>query len=145
MSASHFSGPMNIGDGSYELVTGAKTLTSEDSGKTLDLASGTGLTVFLPLLSSVKKGFEVTLRVQTAPTGGDYVISSNVADAGTVVGNVVASDGLATDSEAGGLNNVLFVSASSEVGDLVTFTTNGGNWFAYGRCSLSASILFSGI
>ena len=91
MSASHFSGPLNVGAGSYESLITTKTLDSEDNGKTFGLNLAGGFTVTLPAVSSLNAGWKVRFRVETNPTTA-YIITENTAyDTIIVFGNINTS------------------------------------------------------
>jgi len=143
MGATHFSGPLNIGAGSYESLITTKSLDKEDSGKTFGLNLAGGFTVTLPALSSVTAGYTVKFRVETQPTTA-YIITEKAADdTNTVIGHITTSTAqtsasyFASDTPATFVN---FVATAAEAGDTVVITTNGTNWFVEGVCTIPTGI-----
>lgn len=140
---SHFSGPMNIGDGAYEKLNAAKVLTAEDSGKVFDLFNVSGFAVTLPKLKDVKKGFEIQLRVELAPTGAAYLIQVDASNSGLLFGNSVASDALAAGTSLGGGDSVSFAATAAVISDRVQIRTDGNVWHVHGQSALAAGIIFA--
>lgn len=144
MAATHFSGPLAIGNGEYTSLIAAKTLTAADNGKTFGLNLAGGFTVTLPALSTINTGFKVKFRCETNPTTA-YILSTPTADLDKIVGFFVTATGHTTagDIETAG-DTVEFVANVALAGDFVTLENNGLKWFAYGMCSVPAALTISG-
>jgi len=144
MSNTHFSGPISLGNGIYESVVAAKTLDSEDNGKTFGLNLAGGFTITLPALSTISKGWTAKFRCETAPTTA-YILSTPTADLDKIIGFFVTATGHTTagDIETAG-DTIEFVASTALPGDYVVLENNGTNWFAYGACSVPAALTISG-
>lgn len=143
MATTHFSGPVAIGSGSIEAVAAAKTLTSEDSGKTFLLNLAGGFTVTLPAHSA---GLRFKFFVKTQPTTA-YIVAAATADVDTIVGSFSSSDLDAiadADGEVAGGDQINFVASTAVVGDWVEVISDGTNWYTSGHCTAVGGLTITG-
>jgi len=142
MAATHFSGPIAVGTGSYESLITTKALDKEDNGKTFGLNLAGGFTVTLPAVATVNAGWKVRFRVETNPTTAYIITEKAASDTNIVLGSINTSTGqtAAADFEVSGATFVTFVASTALVGDWVTIETNGIKWFAYGQATVPAAI-----
>jgi len=120
-------------------LAAATTLAAADSGKIFTLSLAGGFTVTLPTPGAAGAGWSAQFIVGVAPTTA-YIIASGTAS--TMYGTVTTSEAALGDSGAGD-DNIQFVASSAVIGDLITITSNGTNYFAYGVSTLAASIVFA--
>jgi len=138
MSATHFSGPVAVGAGSYVSVEAARTFTKADNGITfgLNLAGGGALT--MPTAAEAGAGWKIRLRVETAITTAWIATFSAAEMAGNIgiVDIVTTVDGSFTAS-----GNVITFTASAEtVGDWCDIECNGTVFFVSGIANLTTGI-----
>lgn len=142
MAATHFSGPVAVGAGSYESLITTETLTSDDHGKTFGLNLAGGFTVTLPAVSTVNAGFEVMFRVETAPTTA-YIITENTAsDTNILTGGFSSAEltDAAVAAYSAAFTQVNLVASQAVVGDWVKITTNGTRYFVSGHTNVQAGV-----
>jgi len=142
MAISHTSGPLAVGQGSYESLITTKALDKDDNGKTFGLNLAGGFTITLPAIATVNAGWKTRFRVETNPTTA-YIITEKAADdTNIILGSINTSTGQtsAADFEVSGATFVTFVASVALVGDWVTIETNGTNWFVYGQGTVPAAI-----
>lgn len=129
-----------VNAGKAELLTGDRTLSDEDNGKTFVLSDPTGLVVTLPATltgDALKFKFVVLL----APTSGNYSIVT--ADgANSIAGPLFNSEGGAMTTAAT-VDSVNFISGQAALGDYVEI--EGVNalldiWYLNGGSRLAAGI-----
>lgn len=136
MATTHFLGPLAIGSGSIETLTAAKTLTGEDSGKTLFLGLAGGFTVTLPTPAA---GLRFKFVVSVAPTTA-YVIATN-GGANILIGGFSSSEltDLAVAAYDDNADVINFVANSADVGDWCELVSDGTSWYFSGHVNLQAS------
>ena len=138
MSATHFSGPVAVGSGSYTSVTAARTFTKADNGITfgLNLAGGGALT--MPTAAAAGAGWKIRLRIETAITT-DWVATFTAAE---MAGNIGIVDIVTTvDGSFTASGNVITFTASAEtVGDWCDIECNGTVFFVSGIANLTTGI-----
>jgi len=142
MAISHISGPLAVGQDSYESLITTKALDKEDNGKTFGLNLAGGFTITLPAVATVNAGWKVRFRVETNPTTA-YIITEKAADdTNIILGSINTSTGTTTaaDFEVTGATFVTLVANVALVGDWVTIETNGTKWFVYGQATVPAAI-----
>jgi hypothetical protein len=124
-----------------EVVAAAKTLTRDESGKTLFLSLVTGFEVILP---TVEAGLRFTFIVKTAPTSNGYTITGTPAD--RIFGTIACSgaentiNGVTADAN----DNVILVHNQAKIGDTVTFISDGANWYVNGNVNTYAAVTANG-
>ena len=123
MGATHFSGPIVLGSGSVEVLTGADTIVPTDSGKTFFLDAAAGATVTLPsLVSGMRFKFVVTSAFATT----NWVVAS--AEGDNISGNLVVAGA--------------HVASAESVGDWIELIADTANsqWIVSGVAGLSGGI-----
>jgi len=142
MSITHFSGPVAVGQDSYESLIATKVLDKDDNGKTFGLNLAGGFTVTLPAVATVNAGWKARFRVETNPTTAYIITEKAVDDANIILGSINTSTGQTTaaDFEVSGATFVTFVAGVALVSDWVTIETNGINWFVYGQTTVPTGI-----
>ena len=143
MSGTGFSGPIRLGSGSIETLAAAKTLTSDDNGKTFLLNLAGGFTVTLPAHSA---GLRFKFFAKTQPTTA-YIVAAATADADTIVGSFSSSDLDAVadvDGETAGGDQINFVASTAVVGDWVELVSDGTNWYTSGHCTAVGGLTITG-
>lgn len=118
-----------------EVLSTARTVRAEESGKTfyLNLAGGFVVTLPAPAL-----GLRFTFIVSTAPTTSYTVVTA--ASANVMLGHIVTSQdaGGSGDSETSGGDTFSFVANQAVVGDRADFESDGTSWFVRGTCKVVA-------
>lgn len=117
-----------------EVVSAAKALTVEESGKLCILSAAAGAEITLPTeLSTWKFKFRVGLAFAT--TDWTIVSATNVIQgyASVNYATVAASDE----------NTISFVATAETIGDEITVECDGTNIWASGNGSLAGSITFT--
>lgn len=123
-------------------LTQGKTLTDSDSGRTFFLNKAAGLTIELP---KPRGGVNFEFIVKTAPTSGNYLISTN-GDSNIIKGQVITVDvDSATDPDFASttpVNDINLVSNTAVVGDSLRLISDGTYWYATGYSSVYNAITF---
>lgn len=115
-----------------QVLTAAKTLSRDDSWKTLYLTLAGGFTVTLPL---PYLGLRFRFIVATAPTTA-YIIKTN-ATANIMYG--MTEERAGTAGVAGAAKNTFnFVANVAIIGDWVEFYSDGTNWYYHGMVDVAA-------
>ena len=123
------------------VLTGAKTLTSADSGTVYSLNLAGGFTVTLPAIAA---GLYFKFYVKTAPTTA-YIIAANSADVDLMTGVIVTAATGATDTESTlGADDIRFIANVALIGDSVDLWSDGTAWYARGFCTTATGITFEG-
>lgn len=113
-----------------ESLTSATTLDDEDSGKVFTLNLAGGFTVTLPDPEDAKSGWNATFVVGTAPTGGNYVLTSGSADILAVGASSQDAGGDAPSSDGTNDTNFNFLQNAALAGDRVHILTDGTTYYA---------------
>jgi hypothetical protein len=114
----------------------SRVLTDSDSGKTYFLNDAMGFTVTLP---RPRGGVNFKFIVKTAPTSGNYLITTN-ADANVILGHIITNDqNAAVDSDFAttAVNDINIVSNIAIDGDSLEVVSDGTYWYASGFCSVN--------
>jgi hypothetical protein len=119
-----------------EVVTGAQTLTVEDSGKTFILRAAAGAAIALPAVTAAI-GFKAKFitGLAFATTNFTIVSTTNVIQGGAIVNS--------TYVPAVNENTISFVATAETVGDVIELECDGTNWYANGVGALAGSITFT--
>ena len=126
---------------SVETVTATNVITADESGKTFFLSAAAGFETTLPTAES---GLRFTFVVATAPTSNGYTITGSPAD--KIFGTVACSgaedtvNGVTADAS----DNVILVHNQAKIGDMVTFISDGTNWYVNGNVNTFAAITANG-
>ncbi len=115
-------------------ATGATALTLNDTGKVVFLDNIGGLTVTLPLISTIVKGWNVKFLVKSNPFGGSYIISKGSSDSANLYGGFLtnATAGAAATGLFAG-SSINFVAGKSYRGDIVNVSSDGVRYFFNGQ------------
>lgn len=113
-----------------ESLTAASTLDNQDSGKIFMLNLAAGFTTTLPLPQAASSGWHATFVVGTAPTGGNYVLTSGAANIHSVGSSNQDAGGDAPSSAGTADTNINFIANQALVGDRVTLFTDGTAYYA---------------
>ncbi len=125
----------------YEVVTATNVITASESGKTFFLSALAGFESTLPTAAA---GLNFTFIVATAPTSNGYTITGSPAD--KISGTVACSGAEDTVNgvTAALTDNVILVANVAILGDLVSFVSDGTNWFVNGNVNTFAAITANG-
>jgi len=134
MSATHFSGPLNVGSGRIETITAGKTLTyKEDNGKTFILGDAAPGTITLPPVAT-SAGFFCKVICGFAITSDGVVAAT---EAGTLEGAIMVASTVVTVAADDQMN---FVDTAENIGDWVSFECDGTYWYVDGRALSTGAI-----
>jgi len=121
-----------------EIITAGKTLTAAaDNNKTFILGDAAPGTITLPAHSA---GFSCKVIVGFAITT-NAVVTANAADVDTMEGALMVASTVVTVDAADSIN---FVATAENIGDWVTFFSDGTTWFVDGRALTTAAITATG-
>ena len=125
-------------------VDAAKTLIASDSGSTFVINQASAYEITLPLMSTIETGWNVEFILGTV---GAYAVTiANHTDEDTIVGIVSYSDtdtsNLATATAESAVDEIVFISGAL-LGETVTITANGSNYFVKGQSSAADHITIS--
>lgn len=127
-------------------VTGATTLTKQQSGLTVvaSTTSGTtGYAITLPAMSEGNWSFRFFSNI--AWTGTALTIEAAAADADKMVGQVYAGAGSDEDSEVTvGADKVTFAASAAVISDSCDIFTDGTTIFVRGFCNATGGITIDG-
>lgn len=116
-----------------EAVTGAITLTAEDSGKVFILKAAAGAQITLPAVATSSGfRFKFVVGLAFATTNWTVLAASNVIE-GSVL---VAGAHVAGVNE----NTISFVASAESVGDFAELVCDGTNWYVNGSGVTTGSI-----
>lgn len=122
------------------ILTENRTLTHSDSGKTYFLDAAAGLTVTLP---SPRGGVNFRFIVKTAPTSGNYTISTS---SDIIAGQITTSDlsgaGGKPSVQLPGVQYVKLMANLAVVADCVEMVSDGTYWYTNGFSSKWDAIRF---
>lgn len=129
-----FSVPVDGVGANVELVTGALTLTADDSGKEFVLNAAAGAAITLP---SPVSGWKAKFRVGLAFATTDWTIvsSTNIIQGYAAVNYATVA---AADE-----NTISFVATAETVGDWIEVVCDGTNYHAFGVGNSAGSITFT--
>lgn len=124
--------------GISETLTGATTLTAEDSGKSFILKAAAGAQITLPAVAtSAGFSFRFTVGQLFATTAWTIKAASNVIQGGVIVNsvNVPGADE----------NTITFAHAADTVGDFVELNCDGTNWYVFGLGTAAGAITLTAV
>ena len=115
-------------------ITGAKTLTKADGGKSFALRAAAGAAITLPAASTYFEPIRFTTAQLFATTAWTIVTaaSENVIQGSVVAAGVVVV-GIAEDT-------ITFAHAADSIGDFVEVSTDGTSIFVEGNSAIAAGI-----
>jgi hypothetical protein len=121
-----------------EAVTGAVTLTAEDSGKVLILKAAAGAQITLPAVAtSSGLRFKFVVGLAFATTNWTVLAASNVIE-GSVLVNGAHVAGVNE-------NTISFVASAESVGDFAELVCDGTNWYVNGSGVSAGSITLTAV
>lgn len=121
-----------------EAVTGAVTLTAEDSGKVLILKAAAGAQITLPAVAtSSGLRFKFVVGLAFATTDWTVLAASNV-----IQGSVLVNGAHVAGSNE---NTISFVASAESVGDFAELVCDGTNWYVNGSGVSAGSITLTAV
>lgn len=121
-----------------EAVTGAITLTAEDSGKVFILKAAAGAQITLPAVAtSAGFRFKFVVGQLFATTNWTVLAASNVIE-GSVLVNGAHVAGVNE-------NTISFVASAESVGDFAELVCDGTNWYVNGSGVTTGSITLTAV
>ena len=124
-----------------ETVTAVKTLTADDSGKTIFINHATGFAITLPAPAA---GLWFKFIVNTPPTTGNHTIVTNGTTQKVLKGLIVCATHDDTgDSSAGG-TTLTFVANQAVAGDCVEMICDGTVWYVLGHIKVAEALTITG-
>ena len=115
-----------------QTLAAAATLTAADSGTTYILKAAEGKTITLPAL---KSGINFKFIVGSAFATTDWIIDSKEGD--NIEGLLIVNG---ASVAASGEDQINFVNSAETVGDHVSLSCDGTNWFVSGAGNSAGSI-----
>ena len=119
--------------GISETLTGATTLTAEDSGKSFSLNAAAGAQITLPAVAtSAGFRYRFTVAALFATTAWTIKAATNKIQGGVIVnsGNVPGADE----------NTITFSASADTIGDFVELNCDGTNWYVFGLGTAAGAI-----
>ena len=119
--------------GVVETITGATTLSAEDSSKVLILKAAAGAQITLPAVADAAgQNYRFIVGQLFATTAWTIKAASNVIQGGVNVNsvNVPGADE----------NTITFSASADTVGDFVDLTSDGTNWYVSGLGTSAGAI-----
>ncbi len=118
-----------IGDvaNKWEVISAARTLTAEDSGKVFGVEQDSAYTVTLPLASDAGAGWNAKFIVSQV-AANKVTIANNTAE-DTIVGMTVGADGGAGSSAESAVDEIGIISGA-QLGDTVELVCDGTYYYA---------------
>lgn len=124
--------------GLVETLTGATTLTAEDSGKSFSLNAAAGAQITLPAVAtSAGFRYRFTVAALFATTAWTIKAATNKIQGGVIVNsvNVPGADE----------NTITFAHAADTIGDFVELNCDGTNWYVSGLGTASGAITLTAV
>ena len=116
-----------------ENITGAITLSAEDSGKVFILKAAAGAQITLPAVaSSTGQNYRFIVGQVFATTAWTIKAASNVIQGGVIVNS--------TNVPAADENTITFSASADTVGDYVDLVSDGTNWYVNGLGTAAGAI-----
>lgn len=121
-----------------EVLTGATTLTAEDSAKVFILKAAAGAQVTLPAVAiSAGNRFKFVVGLNFATTNWTVKSLTNVIEGGVDVN----STNVAGVNE----NTISFVNTAESLGDFVELACDGVHWFVSGNATTAGAITLTAV
>jgi hypothetical protein len=124
--------------GLVETLTGATTLTAEDSGKSFSLNAAAGAQITLPAVAtSAGFRYRFTVAALFATTAWTIKAATNKIQGGVIVNsvNVPGADE----------NTITFAHAADTIGDFVELNCDGTNWYVFGLGTAAGAITLTAV
>lgn len=121
-----------------EVLTGATTLTAEDSGKVFLLKASAGAQITLPAVAT-SNGFRFKFIVGQLFATTDWTVKA--------ASNVIEGSVLVNGAHVAGVNEntISFVASAEAVGDFVELVSDGANWYVNGSGVAAGSITLTAV
>jgi len=121
-----------------EVLTGATTLTAEDSGKVFLLKAAAGAQITLPAVAT-SNGFRFKFIVGQLFATTDWTVKA--------ASNVIEGSVLVNGAHVAGVNEntISFVASAEAVGDFVELVSDGANWYVKGSGVSAGSITLTAV
>lgn len=121
-----------------EAVTGAVTLTAEDSGKVLILKASAGAQITLPAVAT-SAGLRFKFIVGQLFATTDWTVKA--------LSNVIEGSVLVNGAHVAGVdeNTISFVASAESVGDFAELVCDGTNWYVNGSGVSAGSITLTAV
>jgi hypothetical protein len=121
-----------------EAVTGATTLTAEDSGKVFILKASAGAQITLPAVAT-SAGLRFKFVVGLAFATTDWTVKSAT--------NVIEGSVLVNGAHVAGVdeNTISFVASAESIGDFAELVCDGTNWYVNGSGVTAGSITLTAV
>lgn len=119
-----------------ETLTGATTLTAEDSSKSFILNAAAGAQITLPAVAT-SAGFKYRFTVGAlfATTAWTVKAASAVINGGAIVNSVFVA--------SANRNTITFSASADTIGDFVELECDGTNWYVSGNGASAGAITFT--
>jgi hypothetical protein len=124
--------------GLVETLTGATTLTAEDSGKSFSLNAAAGAQITLPAVAtSAGFRYRFTVAALFATTAWTIKAATNKIQGGVIVNsvNVPGADE----------NTITFSASNDTIGDFVELNCDGTNWYVFGLGTAAGAITLTAV
>jgi hypothetical protein len=119
--------------GVIETLTGATTLTAEDSGKVFILNAAAGAQVTLPAVADAAgQNYRFIVGALFATTAWTVRAASNRIQGGVIVNSVLVPG---ADE-----NTITFSASADTIGDFVELNCDGSNWYVSGMGTSAGAI-----
>ena len=121
-----------------EAVTGATTLTAEDSGKVLILKASAGAQITLPAVAT-SAGLRFKFIVGQLFATTDWTIKAAT--------NVIEGSVLVNGAHVAGVdeNTISFVASAESIGDFAELVCDGTNWYVNGSGVSAGAITLTAV
>lgn len=121
-----------------EVLTGATTLTAEDSGKVFLLKAAAGAQITLPAVAT-SNGFRFKFIVGQSFATTDWTVKA--------ASNVIEGSVLVNGAHVAGVNEntISFVASAEAVGDFAELVSDGANWYVNGSGVAAGSITLTAV
>ena len=121
-----------------EAVTGATTLTAEDSGKVFILKAAAGAQITLPAVAT-SAGLRFKFIVGLAFATTDWTIKAAT--------NVIEGSVLVNGAHVAGVdeNTISFVASAESIGDFAELVCDGTNWYVNGSGVSAGAITLTAV
>ena len=121
-----------------EILTGATTLTAEDSGKVFLLKAAAGAQITLPAVAT-SAGLRFKFIVGQLFATTDWTVKA--------LSNVIEGSVLVNGAHVAGVdeNTISFVASAESVGDFAELVCDGTNWYVNGSGVSAGSITLTAV
>lgn len=121
-----------------EILTGATTLTAEDSGKVFLLKAAAGAQITLPAVAT-SNGFRFKFIVGQLFATTDWTVKA--------ASNVIEGSVIVNGAHVAGVdeNTISFVASAEAIGDFAELVCDGTNWYVNGSGVAAGSITLTAV